>query len=148
MTFFFSYVADVTVQKIRHLPIWLLRKVITSLWWSLKPVSIGSDFRNDLGLFVSMTSIEVPWWLIKQVLSLIKFERLKISQRFPRWFSLSLLGSFRSIFKSPIKRMLSYLFVALLRAIFISWKKMFLFILSGLYPNIINHFPDLRDSSM
>ena len=46
------------------------------------------------------------------------------------------------------KIMFSYLFIALLRAKFTSWKKIFLSILSGLYPNMINHFFVLSENSM
>ena len=92
-----------------------------SLWQSLIPVSEVLLIWKDIGLLVRRRSIVDLLFLVKHVLLLTKFVRLKLSQNssnFPKPIQSVL---FRSMLKSPY---LSYLLTALLREFVNSSKNM------------------------
>ena len=62
---------------------------------------------KDLGLLVRIISIKNPLSDMKQVGSLIRFVKLKTSTRSDKWFEVLLLGSSKSILRSPASTMLS-----------------------------------------
>ena len=97
--------------------------VNTILWQLLSPVSQTPVFWKEFGWFVSNTSSKVPLVVLKQVVVLTKFVRLKGSISSEKWLSFSLLDPDTSIFKSPATKMLSYLFIAWLIVFDKSWKK-------------------------
>ena len=69
-----------------------------------------------------MRSMRVPLFDLKQVESVTKFVKLKVSFRSDKWLDESEVGLKVFIFKSPAKSKLSYLFKALLRVTEISSK--------------------------
>ena len=69
-----------------------------------------------------MRSMRVPLFDLKQIESVTKFVKLKVSFRSDKWLDESEVGLKVLIFKSPAKSKLSYLFKALLRVTEISSK--------------------------
>ena len=71
-----------------------------------------------------MRSMRVPLFDLKQVESVTKLVKLKVSFRSGKWLDESEIGLKVFIFKSPAKSKLSYSFNALLRGTEISSKKL------------------------
>ena len=85
---------------------YLKRDTIT-LWQSLRPVSIKLVSWKCLGLFVSITSIDVPFYHLTQVTPFTRLEREKVSHKSGKWLCVCPFLS-RLILKSPIMSIFSY----------------------------------------
>ena len=120
-----------------------LRNITIILWQSLSPVSVVLVSQKDLGLFVSIILNKVPFKVLKHVLEFTLLVKGKVSMNSLRYLfvSIFILLSEKSMLRSPVTRILSYLFTALLRVLETSLKNFSLLpSIESLYANIMNHF--------
>ena len=120
-----------------------LRNVTIILWQSLSPVSVVLVSQKDLGLFVSIILNKVPFKVLKHVLEFTLLVKGKVSMNSLRYLfvSIFILLSEKSMLRSPVTRILSYLFTALLRVLETSLKNFSLLpSIESLYANMMNHF--------
>ena len=96
------------------------RDGIIILWQWLRPVSIKLVLWKRLGLFVSITSIDVPFCDLIQVMSFTRLESEQVSHKSDKWLCISpLFRVSKLVFKSHMS-IFSYFLAKWLIFIFLS----------------------------
>ena len=96
---------------------------------------------KPLGLFVSITSIDVPFCDLTQVTPFTRLKSKKVSKKSDKWYLSPFFRFSKLIFKSPIMSIFLYVLAILYNDLFNSIKNAALFLLyGGLWANVKHHF--------